>query len=246
LWNNGISSGSSFTAYSEDAQYPVTAIYDTRLSRVYRTNSVASTEYVIVKPSTATRMYYAAILNHNIESTATVYIEGSATSSFGAAFSTTLAWSSYTMIGTISSTAAYAYWRARIVGNSTTNGYIQIGFLYLGGYLQLPGMKPDQEIIYETTAKISISDGGQAYGDDGYSFRAPKVNFQYSTAANKVEIQDMWAGVKNYVPIILHIWESSTEERPLYCVIDQTNVTFKRTDDYTYRWATSLQFREVF
>jgi hypothetical protein len=45
---------------------------------------------------------------------------------------------------------------------------------------------------------------------------------------------------------VLHVWEASTEETPIYYILDQTNLTFKRTDDVNYRYATSIQIREVF
>ena len=245
LYNSLISSESSYTAYSEDIQYPATNIADTRLSRVYHSDGVDSTEYIIVNAGSTIAPTYAALLNHNVSSSATIYVEASSSSGFTGAFSTTLAWSSHCMLGYFASTAK-EWWRLRVVGTSTDDGYMSIGRFDLGTYLQLPGMKPDQEFLYETTAKISISDGGQAYGDDGYNFRQFKINFPYITSTNRDAMLTMWNEVKNYQPFVLHVWENSTEETPIYCVIDQSNMTFKRTDDVNYRYATSIQIREVF
>jgi hypothetical protein len=247
LWNNLIDDGSSYTAYSEDADYPVLNVADSRASRTYHTSGVASTEYIIVRETSTIAPTYCALVNHNVSSSASIYVEASSSSGFGGAFSTTIPWSSYTMLTSWTSTGK-EWWRVRVVGHSTLTAYMQIGVMYLGTYLQLPGMKPDQTISDETTAKVTIGDGGQAYGDDGYSYRAPKINFPYITSTNRTEMRTMWAGVKNYKPIVLDIWEStdSSEETPIYCVIDQRELEFKRTDDVNYRWTTSLQFREVF
>ena len=245
LYNSLISSESSYTAYSEDVQYPATNVADTRLSRVYRSNGIASTEYIIAHETSTIAPTYAAILNHNVSSSAAIYVEASSSSGFTGCFSTTLTWRDGCMLGYFTSTMK-EWWRVRVVGTSTSDGYLQIGRFDLGTYLQLPGMKPDQEFLYETTAKISISDGGQAYGDDGYNFRQFKINFPYITSTNRNDMLTMWGVVKNYQPFVLHVWEASTEETPIYCILDQTNLTFKRTDDVNYRYATSIQIREVF
>ena len=248
LWNSYIDENSSWTAYSEDANYPVSNLYDTRLSRVYRSNGLVSTEYVQIGEASTVPEYFAMV-NHNISSSATISLVGGTSSGMStASWTQTLTWSSYTLVSTITSTAVCTYYKLKVVGLSTaTQSYIEIGYLYLGDYLQLPFMKPSHSIKDETTAKITVSDGGQAYGDDGYNYRAPTIEFPYLTHTERASIRTMFASVKNYKPVVAVIWESNTSaELPMYSIIDQKNLEFKRTEDTNYPWSLSLQLREIF
>ena len=246
-YNNEIDESTAIAAYSEDSSYPVSNIVDSRASRVYRSTVVQATEFIdIAETITPT---YVCLINHNVTSSATIYLEGStgfSTWTSTAVFSTTLDWSSYTILQYITSTVAYEAWRLRVVGNSTDLSYTQIGVLSLGTYFQMPAMKPDQTITKEVTSRITIGDSGQAYGDDGYSYRSPKINLPYISSQERVDLSTVFEAVKNYKPVILDIWEADDEELPMYCVIDQNSLEFKRTNDRNYRWGTSLQFREVF
>jgi hypothetical protein len=206
--------------------------------------AVSTSDYIVIGQSSIAPTY-AALIDHNVSSSATIYIEASSSSGFGGAFSTTIPWSSYTALVQFVSTAK-DYWRFRIDGNSTSNSNLAIGYVYLGTYLQMPDMSPDQEINNITTAKGSVSDSGQLYGDDGYNYRQFKVNFPYLTNAERNDISTAWNTVKNYKPLLLDIWHNSTEERVMYCFINQDTMSFQRTDDRIMRWKTSIIFREVF
>lgn len=245
IYDNYISTDTTIEPYSEDGNYLVSNIYDTRLSRVYRTDGVASTEYIIFEQTCAAN--YMVVVNHNVSSSATIYVEACSSSGFGACFSTTMPWNEDSMYAYVTPSTSNAFWRLRIVGNSTTQAYIEIGYMFLSTYIEMPGMKPDQAITDETTARVTYSDGGQAYGDDGYNYRAPKFNFPYLTNDQRLAVRDMWETVKTYKPVYVIIWPGSTsEEAPMYCNIEQKNIEWKRTDDVNYRWATSIQFREIF
>ena len=245
LYNSLIDADSSYTATSENIAYPIVNALDSRLSKEYRSTIVSTSDYIIVNESSIAPTYIG-LVNHNISSSATLYVEASSSSGFTGAYSTTMAWSSYTALHNIGASTAKSYWRVRIEGNSTLNSYLRIGYLYLGTYLQMPGMEKNQEIAINTTAKANISDSGQLYGDDGYNYRSFKCNFPYLTNQERSDISTMYNTVKSYKPIILNIWNNSTEERAMYCYIAQDTVTFGRTDDNNMRWKTGLVFREVF
>jgi hypothetical protein len=249
LWQNFLDSGSSWTAYSEDGNYPVSNLYDTRLSRVYRTNGLASTEYIQAGESTVCAPTYVALVNHNISSSATITLTAGTSSGMSTlTYTQTLTWSSYTLVSTITSTLTANYFRLKIAGLSTlTQSYVSIGYLYLGTYLEMPGVKPDQTVKDETMAKVTISDGGQAYGDDNYSYRAPMVNFPGLTSTQRADIRTMFAYVKNFRPIMAILWPSNqTEEKVIYGILDQKNLEWKKTGDIGLPWSLSLQIREIY
>lgn len=247
LWQNLISSGSSWTSYSEDANYPLSNLYDTRLSRQYRTNGLTSTEYIQVGQSSIAPEYFA-ICGHNVSSSCTIVLQAGTSSGLSTlSWTQTLTWSSYTLVSTITSTVNADYFRLKISGLSTdTQSYISVGYLFLGNAISMPYMKPDQVVKDETTSKVTISDGGQAYGDQGYDFRSPTINFPYLTHAERAEIRTMFTEVKNYKPIIAVIWPSNQSyELPIYGIINQTNLEWKRSDDYGLPWSLTLNIRET-
>lgn len=227
---------------TENSYYPVTNLQDPRLSRKFRTIDAAG-EYV--KFSTRITASRFAILGHNISETTTIILQGNDTDIWTTpSFEETLTWKSGIILHSFTE-VAYNYWRLYMDGGS--NSYFDIGLLYLGTYLQLPDMKADQEIADETTAEVTISSGGQAYGDEGYDYRAPTINFPGVTNTQRDGIRAMWSMVKNVRPVISVVWANRTDmETPIYGILDQKEIKFKKSDSHLYPWSTTLQLREVF
>lgn len=246
LYGNFLSSLSTLASQSEDPLYPLTNLYDTRLSRTYRSLTPTATEYV--RATVTAAPCYVVITGHNVSSSATVYVEASTESAFTSTgkFSTTIPWSSGVMYTYFASTSK-PYWQIKINNISTALSYLEISHLRFSTYIEMPGMKPDQSIKDETTAKVDISESGQAYGNSGYDFRSPSINFPYLSNTERENIRTMWAAVHNYIPVHVLFWPNSTsEEKPLYGIINQNAIDWKRSDDRSYRWTTSINFREVF
>lgn len=251
IWDNKVMEA-TVTAYSSNPDYPASNIQDMRLSRLWKSleTSGGVDEYIQIDIGGDLTANYLSVVNHNFPSTATLTLKGCNADSNGAFDwsnpdqSISIPWREY-LICQYFAVQTCERWRLYIsVGGGLE---LEIGYMFLGQYLQMPYMKPDQEIEYETTSKQSVSDGGQVYGDIGYDFRNPTINFPYLTTAQKEEIIDMFAEVKNSQPIMLMIWANDfTTEPPLYCVIDQPSIKFKRTDDYNMPWSTTIRFREIF
>jgi hypothetical protein len=228
---------------TESPNYPVTNLQDTRLSRKFRTTDITD-EYV--KVSTRLTASRVAIMGHNFPAATVIKIQGNDTDVWTApSLDETLTWSEGIIIGTFTE-CTYSYWRITFTVASGVT-YFEIGSMFLGTFLQLPGMKPDQSIDDETTSVSVESASGQTYGDIGYDYRAPVVNFPYMTEAQRTGIRAMWADVRNVKPIIIVIWATRTDiETPIYCKINQNKITFKRTGSPTVPWSTTIAFKEVF
>lgn len=236
--------GATLVPYTENPDYPSANMQDTRLSRVYRTLGLIDENIVITGTIAAS---YVAILGHNLSESATIKLQGNATNSWGSpSFETILTWNSEAIVKFFTE-ATYAYWRIYINDPSNTHGYIEIALCFLGTYLQMPGMKPDQAIPLSTTSENDISSSGQNFGDEGYEYREATINFPFLTDTQRKNIITMFRLVKNVTPVIMLIWDSDlTFESPIYCVIDQKKLDFKRSGSINLPWATSLQIREVF
>ena len=246
LWNNEIIDA-TLTPSTENPNFEVENIQDTRLSRYFRTVLDAAQDIVIDAGGSTTASYFA-ILNHNLSSGATIKLQGNNTDAWGApAFDEALTWN-VDMIVFNFTEVSYNFWRLYIDDPANPDNYIKIGHLYLGTFLQMPYMKVDQVLTVKTMSKVKISESGQAYGDEKYSFRNPKINFPRISQTQRLAIQAMFDTVKNVRPFILLIWANELDfEKAVYCVIDQDKLTWKRQDNVSYKFdSISIKFMECF
>lgn len=243
LWDNKIIDA-TLTADTENENYPLTNLQDTVIAKRYRSTA----DNVIVKSSTQTRATYFCILGHNLSAGAVITLQGNNTDSWGSpSFSQTVEWDSAIIIHNFTQ-ATYNYWRVVITDDDTgTDGYIEIGLLYLGTALQMPGMAQDQIVIDGTESKTQISTAGQAYGDRRFVYRNFKINFLNISHDKRAEVREMWNGVHNVQPIIVLLWGNRLGyESIMYAVIDQDKMEWQKGNSYLLPWKTTIQLREVF
>jgi hypothetical protein len=250
IYNNQIPNA-TITAETENANYPVANIHDSRLTRVYRTTSLIDQE-IEFEFASAIAASYVVIKNHNFSNTAIVKFQATNLSDSNGPIWTTLVVDvtlnidSAGMIHYFSEQSAL-YWRLMVHDPENADGYIKIGLLYLANYLQLPGMKRDQKLSDNTTAKSKTSFSGQTHGNDGYDFKADTINLINISRAKRASIQTMFGVVKNYKPIILLIWEDDLDMEPfIYCIIDQKKLEWAKADSEILPWNTSIKFKETF
>ena len=236
------------TAYTENPNYLLANLDYTQLSRRYRSVGASDQWIVFTGPIKASRLMIAA---HNLSVDAEIYIQGNNTNAWTApSFSQELSYKSGIITGQFVE-ATYNYWRLYINDDgSNSPDYIEIGGLYLGTYVQLPGMKIDQKIDNKTTSMKSLSQSGQLYGDKRYKYRSFTVNFPAITNAQKAEITTMWESMDITDPFYLLIWANREDmETPIYCCFNyeaEAGPTWTHTENYTHPWAVSLNIREVF
>lgn len=228
---------------TQNPNYPIGNTQDTRLSRVFRTID-ATDEYIKISTSiTASRV---AIMGHNFVSDTVVHIQGNNTDVWTPpSLDQALTIVDGVIVGSFTE-ATYAYWRITMTGGTGLT-YFQIGACFLGTFLQLPGMKADQSIDDETTSVSTESASGQSYGDIGYDFRAPAINFPFVSDAQRATVRTIWETVHNVKPIIAVIWSERTDmETAIYCIIDQNKISWKRTTSVLLPWSFTLKIKEVF
>ena len=250
LWDNKAISATLSTA-GEDTDYPATNMQDRRLSRYYKSLTDVDQE-VIIDLDAPIAVSYFAIFNHNISSSATIKLQGANEDTNDVVdwdnpdFETTVTHSAYYLIKSITE-QTYDRWRFYVDDPLNSDGYIKIGLIYIGTYLQMPGMKIDQEIPKAVTSTRKLGYGGQVYGDKNYVYRNPKINHPFLTNDQKTNINTMFEEVQNFKPVILLIWANDLDfESPIYCVIDQPQIIFKRTDSHNLKWQTQIKYREVY
>ena len=241
LWNNLIDSG-VITPLTEHPNYPGTNLRDQRLSRVWRSLALAD-QSITFDFSTAKQVSSLAIANHNFTTGATLTLEGNSIDSWGSPAVSESIVVSEGIITKFFAGASYRYWRLVMNDAGNPDGYLQIGRMFLGEFLQMPPISFDPRIPYVTTSKRTRSSSGQTYGDRGYRSYTPSFSFPFISEPERLEIEEMYGSVEHVKPVFLLIWEDSLSVFPaLYATIAQENITWNRGADF--HWATTIAFEE--
>lgn len=247
LWDNELDK-KTLTFSSEADGYPGANIQDIRLIRAWRSTGDTS-EWVKFDAGEGKTINpnYAAIAAHNLTAGATIKIQGNASDAWeDPTVDESFVYDPDIMVRAFTG-QALRFWRFLFEDAANPEGYIETGRLYLGGSLQLPGIEPSYDIPPRTTSRRAVSRSGQSYGNRGYVYLAPGFTFPFLTDTERQNIDAMWREVENIDPVFLLIWENSLDVvGPLYVVIDQTGMPFKRTGDINFAWQLIINFREVF
>lgn len=138
----------------------------------------------------------------------------------------------------------FVYWRLVISDPGNPDGYIEIGNVYLGKTLDMPGMEPSQQIPYKSTSIGQKSIGAQLYGDSRPRLHAATITFPLIGDELKQEIEYFFDVVDTINPFILLVWENSLEIfPPLYCCLTK-DLEWARVNISGLEWSMNLSFEE--
>lgn len=220
------------------------ALADDRLARIGRFIGCTS-ESLVFDFTTAKSCTYTAILAHNLTSSATITLEANATNVWTApSFTVTMSYAE-SVVTAFSAAQSYRYWRMTIADATNTAGYIQIGCVYIGSDLTMPGMSPDQSIPMVSTDESALSNTGQIYGNPGYLYYTASITFPSISDTDKKLIQTFYTANRTYTPFILLVWESDlTIQPPIYSVLTK-GLDWSKNAGSGLDWKLGLEFREV-
>lgn len=244
---NQITENITMTPSSENVAYPKANIYDTYGTQVFKFTGYTDENIVFDAGSGNTIQFNSmAIVNHNLTSAATITIQGNATDSWGTpSFSKTVTWREYMTYDFFASTSNYRYARLR-VQDATNTVPIQIGYIMLGVYIQMPGFDPAVQITDSVDATSYISDSGQAGGNKRFSYRSIRIAMNDFSNAQRQTIRTLITTNGSFQPCAAVLWESDfTKELPLYCVLEQRKRFTQRDNNYN-NFDTDFTLREVF
>lgn len=240
----------TINALTENPSYPFsTAIgsnTQTQLSRVGRTIDVTS-QYIDFSFGSATGVQYVAILGHNITSSATISIQGG-TALGGNTFSQSIT-TEYRGVWIVAFTnvESYQYWRLNISDATNPDGYIEIGAVFLGTSLEMPGMNLGQVVSTESASVASPSASGQVYGDRRLNYDIAEIVFIDITESKRQEIKTWISTVDIVQPFVLLIWENDLDvQGPVYSVLTETPQLARSTVPGSNLWGLTMKVREAF
>ena len=244
---NQLSSDVSFTPSSVNLDYPIENIYDTYGSIVFKFTGYAD-ENIVINKTDYFDFNSIGIYNHNLTSGATITLQANTSDSWGSPpYSVTLTWRDelvYDFVTAVAAASNYDYVRIRFQDSGNTEP-IQIGYIMLGDYVQMPGFTSDVNIIVETVETAYITGSGQAGGEKKYDFRQITINMADFSNTQRQTISDIITTNGASVPVVGVLWESDfTKELPLFAVMEPTK-SFTQNDNQMNNFATSFTLRET-
>lgn len=230
----------TLTAATHEANYPVSNLKDTRLSRIYQSTS-GTAQYILIA-GTAITASCLLIAAHDIPSGATITIQGNDIDSWGApSFSESVTQSDDIMAHYFTS-ASYNYWRLYV---NTAAAFI-IGGLHLGAYTIAPYLDLGYAMNDNDAAIVDISAGGQAYATETYQYRTGKFSIPEFSHSQRAEMRIFWESVGLHTPFYLVKWADYLSYEPaMYCVLTAP-LAWKQNKSDPNKYSMTLQMREVF
>lgn len=148
----------------------------------------------------------------------------------------------------------YQYWK--IEAEDTSQVYLWIGYVYLGDFLQMPGIDPNYVLNYKTTSARTLSVSLQPYGDKGIQNFSSGFTFPIITdytiqnpsgidMATRYDILEMWYSVEGHTPFYLEIAEDSLDVIPPYFgIFNKSDMVFKMDKTQSF-YSLGFYFQET-
>jgi len=247
LWDNELDKYTLLFS-SERSGFPATNVQHPHLTRVWHSLALDD-EYVAIDAGVGeTIIADCAFLGaHNLSATAVVKVQACDDGTYADPdVDETLTWDDG-IIGAFFTSAEHRFWRFLIDDPDNEDGYIEIGRLALGSYLQMPPIEPGIDLPMGTTTLVSESVSGQAFADKGQVYLNPTFAFPLITQAERSSIETMWRAVEQHTPVFLVVWEDSlTVQGPIYCRINQDSLPWQKAGEAGLMWSVRIEFKEAF
>ena len=230
---------------SEATNFEIENAQNISLDKVWRTTGLANETVTIDAGAGNTlTMDSFAIVKHNLTSSATIKIQMNATDSWvGPSVDETVTWRKKIIVHYFTS-ASYRFARLIISDATNTFGYIEIGRIFEGEFLQFdPSSIIEFDINNIRNDNQIFSDSNKLWSRQGSKWRTFKYNFPKANQTMVAKLRTMWDTIGNFKPLIFMNYNSLfTQIEPAYCVImNNFNESWKEGQRVNYE----LDLREV-
>jgi hypothetical protein len=238
---------SAFTALGSAVGYPIENVQEQRLSVRWRSAAVTA-QTVIIDFGTEQTVTTAAILGHNISSSATassILLSARADTGFTAGNVIATLTRNENAILKFFTGAPFRYFQFSIDDPSNTDGYLDIGRLWLGDYITVsPSSLLGFTVIKRRSDMVSFGKNRQKFATPGENWRRFEFAFPPTGGSALTAIQTMYDAVGNHSAFVFTNLDTDYSYPlvyPCYVSIDG-DLTF--THDKYQRYAYGLQMEE--
>jgi len=232
-----------FTPSGTATGFPITNVQEQRLSVRWR--SVTPTaQSVIIDFGTAQTIDTAAILGHNISSSASSITV--LTASDGSTWSTigTLVHNADAML--VFASATNQYFQFSIDDPLNSDGYVEVGRLWLGSYVTIsPSSLLDFRVVKRRSDMVTIGKNRQKYASPGVGWRRFEMSFPATGGSILSAIQTMFDTVGNHSSVIFTNFDTEYADYPIvYPVYASIEGDLSFTHDKRQKYAYSIILEE--
>jgi len=218
----------ALSANSENINYPLTNLFDSRLSRYFRTDSGTTTATIVFDAGAAVTVNSISIAGHNISSGATIKFQGNATDAWGGPPSVdeTLTWSAG-VINKDFTGGSYQYWRLHIIDAGNSDTFIKLGRVFGSNAYSTPIISYDVSHSYQSDTEKRRTPSGVTYGDIRIKYNLISVNWpKILTATDKPALITAFDFVDISKPFFVTFDDSVSKLGTLYVTIDGNGLHF--------------------
>lgn len=237
----------ALSANSENINYPLVNLFDSRLSRYFRTDSGTTTATIVFDAGAAITVNSIDIAGHNISSgVSTLKFQGNATDAWGGpSVDETLTW----VAGVINKDftgGSYRYWRLHIIDAGNSDTFIKLGRVYGSNAYSTPIISYEVSHSYQSGTKKTRTPVGVTYGDirikeNLVSVKWPKI----LTVTDKPALITAFDSVDISKPFFVTFDDSVSGLGTLYITIDGNGLHFVYYRNAVYSKAAISFIEEI-
>jgi len=203
----------TITTTSDTSAYPIANITGLPISKAWRSaTGVISNVDILIDFGSAQSINLLALINHNLTSTATIAVAAGTTTGVSN-YSTTISYRQYDAFTYLSAAQSYRYWRIRITDSSSTDNFIEAGYLIaasatkLASTFQYGWTQADNFVNNAVTSEFGVPYIDELYYQQEFNF----------TFANKSQtevnvMRTIFQAVKRNVTPIFFIPDTGTND----------------------------------
>ena len=240
-YNNLFDDG-TLTASSEATGYAVENTQNQRLAKVWRSTD-ASTQTVVVNLATAQTITVVAVMGHNLTSAANITLEGNTSDSWPGATSQTVTYNAGVILKFFTG-SSYQYWRFTIEDTTNTDGYLEIGRLWIGTYMDVsPSSLLDFTVTKKRSDMVVYGKNRQKFSTPGIGWREFRLSFPVTANAMIEQIEDMYDDIGNHGNLIFCNFDTERSYSlvdPCYCSING-DMSFRHQRNMRFTYDLSLE-----
>jgi hypothetical protein len=247
LWDNELDDY-TLVYSTQRSGFPASNVQHPHLTRIWRSltseDEYAGVDAGIGLTITADCAFIAA---HNLSATAVVKVQACDDGTYVTPdVDETMTWDAGIMVAFFTADTR-RFWRFLIDDPDNEDGYIEVGRLAAGSYLQMPPIEPGVTLPSGTTTVVTTAASGQSFADLGHVYLQPAFSFPLITSAERTNVEAMWRAVEQHTPVFLVVWEDSlTVQRPIYCRINRDLLSWQKASESGVMWSLDLDFSEAF
>lgn len=223
--------------------YPVSNVLDWQAAKAWRAPSANDSLYLDAGANNTVTATCIGIVRHNWGANGTYLIQANDSNNWTApALNQTITRAADMIVQTFNNTTQ-RYWRIGVDDNANPDGYVKIGYLFLGEYYQFTDQpSKDFPIAFEDSSSSWTSKTGQDFTNAGAVRRQWSFQWPYVTNNDRISIDAIYDYCKKARPMIVVPVENNTAEIPP--VFAKLNEPPTWNHIIAFKWNLALSFKE--